>query len=103
LQKEVKKGVNISVITQIEVFSWEFPTFEMETTMKIFIYGTTIYKLTREVVYKTIEIRKGRKLKLPDAVIAATALVHDFTLVSKNDKDFKKIPNLKYLNPFTDL
>lgn len=103
LRNEVKKGVNISVITQIEVFSWQFPTTEIESIMQTFVYGSTIFRLSRAVVYKTIEIRKGRKIKLPDAIIAATALVHDFTLVSRNDADFKRIPDLKYVNPFTDL
>ncbi|RYF71696.1 MAG: PIN domain-containing protein [Cytophagaceae bacterium] len=35
-------------------------------------------------------------LKLPDAIIAATAIVHDFTLLSTNDSDFNKITALKY-------
>lgn len=37
---------------------------------------------------------------LPDAVIAATALIHDLTLISRNDKDFTSIPLLKYVNIF---
>jgi hypothetical protein len=37
---------------------------------------------------------------LPDAVIAATCLVNDFTLVTRNQSDFKGINGLKTYNPF---
>ena len=71
--------------------------------MKIrsFISDSIILSLTDEVVERTIELRKLYKIKLPDAIIAATAIVHDFTLISRNDKDFARITELKYLNPFT--
>ena len=49
----------------------------------------------------SIELRKARKIKLPDAIIAATAIVHDLILVSRNDKDFAAIPSLRYSNPFS--
>ena len=32
-------------------------------------------------------------------MIAATAIVYDFTLIADNDADFKKVSGLKYLNP----
>jgi predicted nucleic acid-binding protein len=37
---------------------------------------------------------------MPDAIIAATAIVLDYTLLSRNDKDFIQISELKYVNPF---
>lgn len=49
---------------------------------------------------KGIEVRKNYSVKLPDAIIAATALVHDYTLVTRNASDFKKISGLKLLNPW---
>lgn len=53
------------------------------------------------MILQTIEVRKNYRIKLPDAIIAATAMVHGFTLVSRNDADFGKITGLKYWNPFT--
>ena len=41
-----------------------------------------------------------KRLKLPDAIIAATALIHQLTLISRNDSDFNGIKNLRYVNPF---
>jgi hypothetical protein len=103
LQIEVDKDIYISVVSEIETLGYpsviEYEAFINEA----FINSSIIVELTRDVVEKTIEIKKERKIKLPDAIIAATALVHDFTLVSRNDADFKRIPDLKYINPFTDL
>ena len=47
----------------------------------------------------TILIRKSNKIKLPDAIIAATAIVNNITLVTCNSDDFKLINGLKMLNP----
>lgn len=46
-------------------------------------------------------MRKLHGLKLPDALIAATAIVYEFTLIADNDKDFLREPSLKYINPKT--
>ena len=51
------------------------------------------------IIAKAILIRKSYKLKLPDAIIAASAVVNDYTLIADNDKDFKKVKELKYINP----
>jgi predicted nucleic acid-binding protein len=55
--------------------------------------------LTEEVEKQTIFIRKAKKIKLPDAIIAATAIVHNLTLVTCNSDDFKNISNLNIFNP----
>ncbi len=103
LQDEVDKGIYISVITEIETLGYPLSTEYESMINEGFIDGSIIIELTRDVVEKTIEIKKARRIKLADAIIAATALVHDMTLISRNDSDFKRIPDLKYLNPFTDL
>ena len=38
--------------------------------------------------------------KLPDAIIAATAINHNLILITRNVADFKKITRLKVLNPY---
>lgn len=97
----INNECNLSVITKMELLGW--PTSNPNDEMKIrsFISDSIILSLTDEVVERTIELRKLYKIKLPDAIIAATAIVHDFTLISRNDKDFARITELKYLNPFT--
>ena len=43
--------------------------------------------------------RSGRSMPIKDSLIAATALVHDFTVVTRNTRDFKEA-GVKVLNPF---
>ncbi len=64
-----------------------------------FIANSSILKIDDEIIKQTIRIRKKYKLKMPDAIIAATAITNDFTLISDNDKDYLKIYGLKYINP----
>lgn len=90
---------NISVITQIEVLGWKFLTPQDEQEAANFIQASTIFPLSDFVVAKTILLRKQLKFKLPDAVIAATALENNFTLVTRNTSDFTNIPSLQVVNP----
>lgn len=50
--------------------------------------------------YLTIDIRRKRKIKLPNAVIAATALRSNLILVTRNEADFKDVEMLEIYNPF---
>ena len=92
----------ISVITKIETLGFNFKSANEQNTMETFIAGSTILDIDNEVVNKTIAIRKNTKIALPDAIIAATALVYNFTLLSRNTKDFRNIPELKLQNPWGD-
>ena len=88
----------ISVITRIELLSWNTDQ-ETIDLIEEFIGMSKEFGLTEEIITKTATMRRNIKIKLPDAVIATTALVNDLILVSDNDKDFGKIPNLRYVNP----
>lgn len=66
-----------------------------------FVGAATILDLTAPIVDKTIELRKNHSIKLPDAIIAATALYHDCKLISRNLKDFSKIVGLSTADPHT--
>lgn len=90
----------ISVITKIEALGFNFRSANEQNTMEAFIAGSTVLDIDNDIVNKTIEIRKSIKIALPDAIIAAMALVYDFTLLSRNTKDFKNIPELKFQNPW---
>jgi len=97
------QGGIISVISKIELLGWQAGSPKKMRDVEDFVQDSEIVPLTDTIVDKTVEIRRSTKIKLPDAVIAATAIVHDFTLITRNDDDFRKIPGLKYLNPFTDI
>jgi len=49
---------------------------------------------------KAIQIRSTKRIKIPDAIIAASALYTNSVLATRNTKDFKNIEGLAVLNPF---
>ena len=67
--------------------------------MRLFINSLRLISLSDSIVEKCIEIRRNHKIKTPDAIIAATAIVNDFTLLT-SDSDFDTISNIKKINPF---
>jgi hypothetical protein len=70
----IDAGPNISVITKIEVLGFNAPG-EHSQLLADFINDASVLDLTDNVVDATIDIPKKHKTKLPDAIIAATALV----------------------------
>ena len=89
---------NISVITQIELLCWNA---DERITGKVtsFVEDSNVFDISPEIVQNCVKIRKGKKVKTPDAIIAATALSYGYTLVTNNEKDFKHIADLKVVNP----
>lgn len=90
----------ISVITEIEALSWVSQNKKKEKIISDFISDSKIVTLNSEIVSLCIKIRRSKKIKTPDAIIAATAIFYDLILIT-NDKDFDGIQNLKLLNPFS--
>lgn len=83
----------ISLITKIEVLGFR-TSAEAEKLLTDFTDDCLVLPITEEISDRTIKLRKDYKIKLPDALIAATALVYNFTLVSRNVSDFKRIVGL---------
>ncbi|GHV81185.1 motility twitching protein PilT [Spirochaetia bacterium] len=90
---------HLSVISQMEVLRFN-DTPENEKILVDFIDSSIIHSLSEVVVQQTIALAKKSKIKLPDAIIAATALIEGFTLVTRNVDDFKKVEGLNVLNPW---
>ena len=88
----------ISVITYMEVLGYQFKEPKEEEYIKELLeLFKTIY-IDQEVADKVIEIRKNHRIKLPDAIIAATALTCDLVLLTRNTEDFKMLA-MKLQNP----
>lgn len=89
---------NLSVIGKIELLGFN-TTADHYKILSDFINDAAILDLSGSVVEMSIEIRRKYKTKLPDAIIAATALVHDLVLITRNVSDFKNIDSLKVIDP----
>jgi len=95
-----EESPTISAITEIELLCWKTATEKDIEVLQGFINDTLVIKLKKTIKLKTAEIRKLHRIKLPDAIIAATALVYKLTLVTRNIEDFKNITGLEIVNPW---
>ncbi|MDO8367958.1 MAG: type II toxin-antitoxin system VapC family toxin [Saprospiraceae bacterium] len=100
LSSVLNGGCIMSVISRIELLGFAFPDSTDEIKAWKFIEDSAILSLSDAIADQAIEIRKLHKIKLGDTLIAATALVNDLTLLTRNDADFKSIAGLKLVNPF---
>jgi predicted nucleic acid-binding protein len=94
--KHLKVDFLISVITELELLSSNNLTKSEENTINNLLKDTFIIEIKEKVKAKTIALRRKYGLKLPDAIIAASALVYKIPLVS-DDKVFKRIKEIKLL------
>ena len=93
--------LQLSIITKIELLGFKFTSQKQKLSTQMFVDNVNWILLTIAIADQAILLRQEYKIKTPDAILAATAILGDYTLVSHNDKDFKKIVSLKYLNPFS--
>lgn len=100
MDKLVNDEMNISIIVRIEALGFNGKESEMQE-LKDFLSLAKIYYVDDLIADKTIDLRKTyRKLKLGDAIIAATALANNLILISRNTKDFEDISGLTCINPY---
>ena len=91
-------GFTISIVVKIEVLGYVADPAKMQL-LEEFLATAHILPLDDIVTQRTIELRRTKKLKLGDAIIAATALVHNLTIITHNTADFKNIDALTTINP----
>jgi predicted nucleic acid-binding protein len=92
-------AIFVSVITYMEILGYPFEHSNEENfTKELLAVFQTLY-LDQHIADITIEIRKKKRIKLPDAIIAATAISANLHLVTRNTSDFSDIDVL-LLNPF---
>ncbi len=98
-----EKPAYISTITSMEVLSWPGHSDESVEMTSAFLGVFDEIAIDSAIKFAAIKIRRNYRLKLPDAIIAATALQLGLPLVTRNIKDFKGVPELKLRNPFEEL
>ena len=90
----------LSAITEIELMCWKTAGDDDLKVLANFIEDSVIFELEKDIKIKTVALRKSYKIKLPDAIIAATAIVYNLTLLTRNVSDFSRIENLTLINPW---
>ena len=88
-----------SAITRLELLGYPGLKYEEELKINELLKAFTEIAVDSNIIDKAIFIRKGVRIKVPDAIIAATALEKDCSLVTRNVEDFKGIVGLNVIDP----
>lgn len=83
----------IASITALELLCFSQLTHGEETSIEEFFGIVSVLPLDMQIAKIAASLRRTYRLKTPDAAIAATALLTGSTLVTRNTKDFARIPN----------
>lgn len=76
----------ISTITWMELLVGT--SEEDEPAIRAWLGSFDVITLDNDIANRAVEIRKAKRIRLPDAIVWATAQVHSLLLVSRNTKDF---------------
>ncbi len=93
--------LSISPITWMETLSYPFSADE-DLVVRKFLHEFRLIEISAPVMELAVEIRRMKKMKLPDAIITASAIQNDLILVTRNIKDFNGT-KVKTLDPFANL
>ena len=99
-QKILQMSPVISAVTYMEALGWLHASSTQLRILQKFMDVATILPINQPVMDTTVRIRQQKKMRLGDAIIAATAIVHHRVLVTRNSSDFNSIGSLTVFNPW---
>ena len=88
-----------SLFSKLEVLGYHRLDAPTKLYFESVFYSLRVLPVSTEVLDKAIALRQQQKLSPGDAIIAATALIYDFELLTRNIADFNQIHDLKFRNP----
>ena len=92
-----KKRIFISLITELELLSFQYITIKEEKVIREFLSHCKIITINSAVKQEAIRIRKKYNTKLPDSIIIGTALFLGLPLMTA-DEEYKKVVELNLIN-----
>lgn len=91
----------ISVITLMETKGYAFGSKKEEILIDKLCENLIKADITNDIIETVIRLRKTNKIKLPDAIILATAIENNLQLITRNTKDFEVAAHSEMvINPF---
>ena len=92
--------IAVSALSYVEVLGYHRLTEESRLYFEEFFRIVEVLPISQAVLDRAVALRQMRRMTLGDSIIAATALVYNRTLVTRNIEDFQWIAELTLLNPF---
>jgi len=99
----MSKKICASNITRLEVLGYHNLIVEDEKDLYTLFEKSIIYPISSIIIDQAISLRQRKSMSIGDAIIAATALEYNETLVTRNEIDFEWVEGLKVINPFGKL
>ena len=90
-----------SAISRLEVFGFPKLTVAEEKGLQALLSQFHEIPVSSAVIDTAIQLRRQVKIKSPDAIVAACALLETAELVTRNVSDFQKIPGLAVVDSTT--
>ncbi len=95
----MSQAIAASEVSVVEVLGYHQITDEDEQDLQALFELAENLPVSTSIINQAVALRQQRKMSLGDAIIAATALEHGLTLVTRNTSDFDWIGGLKVQNP----
>jgi len=93
--------IGFSAMTKLEVLGYAGLNAADDKALRALLSEFEEVPVLPAIVDEAISLRRLNKLKSPDAIIAATALLQRAELVTRNAADFKKVQGLAVLDTHT--
>jgi predicted nucleic acid-binding protein len=91
-----QRNLYVSFITEMELLSYRKITEKEHTSIQNFLQECIVVEMNNTIKETAIATRKNTKLKLPDSIVAATAIYLKIPLISA-DKIFEKLPSFQFV------
>lgn len=98
-----QNSFQMSIVSEIEILGWKKILTDRKISIEEVeeILGTAkIFEVDQKIKQKAIELKQIYQTPTIDSIIAATAIIYELTLVSKNMKDFIRIEELSFFSPY---
>ena len=91
-----------SIVSYVEVLGYPDLTEENKQAFERIFAAIRIFPLNLAIAGRSVALRQQRRMGLGDAFIAATALEHDLTLLTRNTSDFRWIEGIDLKDPIEE-
>jgi len=99
---EASRGewAGFSAICRLEVLGYPDLTVSDEQKLCELLECFREVEIGRSVIDRAIALRRTQRIKVPDAIVAGTALLMGASLITRNSSDFTAVKGLNVINPF---